>query len=118
MELHEVKDELLRDFKKELDKIDFCNYNPASREFMSPLSIGLLWKVLCDIDNHDDIDEEIDGARKYVKLHKETGNPSYGVMANDELKHANMLIAIHKQEHPEKDYDYYSEEISEISRNM
>lgn len=98
-------DEVLNDFKTALKNIDFSSYNPNSSEFLTALNLGLMWNILCEmndcgesstpISEHksvDDIDEELSGAKKYLQKYSETQDSTYREMASDELKHANFLI--------------------------
>lgn len=94
MELHDIKKELEKDFKSEVSKIDFCNYDPSSREFMAPLSIGMMLMVL-DADKEDNpVEDEVMDAMKYAKKYKNTGRSEYKVLASDELRHASILSSI------------------------
>ena len=43
----------------------------------------------------DDVEEELDGAKKYMDMFYETGDSSFRDMAKDELKHAGILIKKH-----------------------
>ena len=116
MELTESKKELEHDFIKCLKDVDFKNYNPYSRSFMEALFIGQMWELICRLGNHvgstdeesdmqehataassvqkkhEDILEEIDGARKYLKMANTTGDSVYKGMASDELRHAEILM--------------------------
>lgn len=114
MELHEIKKELEKDFKNEVSKIDFCNYNPASREFMSPLSIGMMIMVLDEAEKTESpIEEEIDGAREYAHQFKKTGRAEYRSMASDELRHASILASLHN-----KDISEYDTEMEEVRQML
>ena len=88
----ERTEELEKDFREALSHIDFKKYDPYSREFMKALFIGQMWSIVCCLDCDDDVEEELDGARKYMGLYKMTGDNSYKEMAGDELKHAGILI--------------------------
>lgn len=48
-----VKNELKQDFEKCLDKLDFANYDPASTTFMHPLSIGLMWHLIHEMEKSE-----------------------------------------------------------------
>lgn len=87
--------ELRSDFKKCLEHIDFEQYDPYSRPFMRALFIGQMYMCLNTLENSDDIEEELDGARKYWLMFQETGDVSYKEMAQDELRHAGILIKKH-----------------------
>ena len=86
--------ELEKDFKKAVSKIDFSRYDPYSREFMKPLFIGQLILAMKSVYD-DDVEEEIDGARKYWQTYLETDDTAYKDMASDELRHAGILIKKH-----------------------
>lgn len=86
--------ELEKDFKKAVSKIDFSRYDPYSREFMKPLFIGQLILAIKSVYD-DDVEEEIDGARKYWQTYLETDDAAYREMAQDELRHAGILIKKH-----------------------
>ena len=87
--------ELKHDFKESLEHVDFKKYDPYSREFMKALFIGQMYmaaKRLCD---DDDVEEELDGAKKYISEYLDNGDSAYKEMARDELKHAGILIKEH-----------------------
>lgn len=113
-----VEDEVLNDFHQSLCHIDFDSYNPRSPEFVNALNIGLMWKILKDMEvpavkEEDDVQEEIDGAKKYMEMYKETKEPVYKTMAGDELRHAEILL---NQEHdmPSKKKEEYKADISNL----
>lgn len=101
-----IKDEVLNDFKTALKSVDFSSYNPNSSEFLTALNLGLMWNILCEMNDDggestpttfdhksvDSIDEEISGAKKYLQKFSETQDSVFKEMANDELKHASILI--------------------------
>lgn len=92
--------ELETDLWNALEKIDFMEYDPYSREFMKALFIGQMWCVLCklkcsDGSKSDEVAEELEGAEKYLADWKSTGDMQYKEMASDELKHAGILIKKH-----------------------
>lgn len=86
--------ELENDFKKAVKHIDFKQYDPYSREVMKALFIGQLYLAMKAIYN-DDIHEELDGARKYWESYLKTNDSAYKDMAQDELRHAGILIKKH-----------------------
>ena len=93
---------LEKDFAESLAAIDFNSpYDPYSREFMKPLFIGMLLTAIKM--NENDVEEELDGARKYIDLFNETGDVQYREMAHDELKHAGILIKKHLAKADEKE---------------
>lgn len=92
-----IKEEVDNDFKSSLSKIDFTSYNPLSNEFVSALYIGLMSDLLNDEKEQiktdkDDIQEELFDAKKYLQKYIDTGDESYKIMAEDEIKHAGILI--------------------------
>ena len=131
-----IKDEVFNDFKIALDKIDFTNYNPNSIEFVTAMNLGLMWNILNEMmecgetpeirtveyKSADDIDEEINGAKKYLQKYSETGDSNYKEMAGDELKHATILIKKAYSKLPSGDEKIklksYEDEIKKISEMM
>jgi hypothetical protein len=90
--MKEALKELRKDFKECLDGIDFKQYDPYSKKFMTAGFIGQMWflvKMLCE---DDEVEEELDGAKKYMARYEDTGDTSFREMAKDELKHAGILI--------------------------
>lgn len=100
-----IKNEVLNDFKTALKSVDFSSYNPNSSEFLTALNLGLMWNILCEMNDDsestpttsdhksvDNIDEEISDAKKYLQKFSETQDSVFKEMANDELKHASILI--------------------------
>lgn len=99
-----IKDELMKDFKESLAKIDFSFYNPKSNEFETTLFIGLMLMVLDEMwedkgigvdssyKSEDEISDEIYGAKKYLQRYMDTNDETFKSMASDELKHASYLI--------------------------
>lgn len=89
-----VIETLEEDFKKALSVIDFEQpYDPYSKDFMKPLFIGMLLTAMKM--NEDDVEEELDGARKYWKMYEDSGDVQFKEMAHDELRHAGILIKKH-----------------------
>ena len=131
-----IKDEVFNDFKIALDKIDFTNYNPNSIEFVTAMNLGLMWNILNEMmecgettetrtveyKSADDIDEEINGAKKYLQKYSETGDSNYKEMSGDELKHATILIKKAYSKLPSGDEKIklksYEDEIKKISEMM
>lgn len=118
-----MENEILNDFKKSLEKIDFNSYNPNSTEFKTALFLGLMWKVLSEISEEDDdeISEELKGSKKYLQKYLDTNDSQYRKMAEDELNHANFLIKkenskmlSNEQKSKLKHYQNVSEQIKEI----
>ena len=101
-----TKDEVLKDFKESLSRIDFSRYNPKSSEFETALYTGLMWMLMDECDEggvdvlsvaveeepSDGISEELHDARKYLQKYIDTRDASYKDMASDELKHAGILL--------------------------
>jgi len=92
--MKEALKELEKDFKDSVKNIDFTRYDPYSREIMKPLFIGQLYLAMKEI-YEDDVAEELDGAKKYWGAYLETKDASYKDMAQDELRHAGILIKKH-----------------------
>lgn len=87
--------ELEKDFKEMLSCIDFKHYDPYSKLFMRVLFTGQMYMCVKSLEMEDDVEEELDGAKKYMLKFLETDNEIYKEMAKDELKHAGNLIKIH-----------------------
>ena len=100
-----VKDEVMKDFKDSVSKIDFTKYNPKSNEFETALFTGLMWMILNEAqegdlkiesnhedETHDEVSDEIHGAKKYLQRYIDTKDENYKKMARDELDHASFLI--------------------------
>lgn len=87
-------EELKKDFHEALSHIDFSEaYDPYSKQFMKALFIGQLLVAVKEME--DDVEEEMDGARKYWETYLETNDIQYKEMAGDELRHAGILIKKH-----------------------
>lgn len=100
--------EVYSDFKNSLSKIDFNSYNPNSPEFISALNIGLMWYILKEMGedkvekmmpmgesekaDKTDIEDELYGAKKNFQKFLDSGDVTYKNMAEDELRHAEILI--------------------------
>ena len=96
-----IKCELKKDFQELLGNIDFNSYNPNSQEFKNALNIGLMLHIIPDeVEKHneieniekDEISEELAGAKKYLQKYIDSNDSIFQQMANDELKHAEILI--------------------------
>ncbi len=87
--------ELRKDFKGALSDIDFTKYDPFSKGFMKASFIGQMWFLLKTFCEDDDVEEELDGAEKYMDKFMETGDAQFRDMAKDELRHAGILIKKH-----------------------
>lgn len=86
-------DVLKEDFKEALSKIDFeKEYDPYDKFVMKATLLGALWRSVKELESDDDVDEELDGARKYWRVFLESGDQQYRDMAADELRHAGILI--------------------------
>lgn len=84
--------ETLSDFKTALGKINFKSYDPCSKGFREAVNIGLMWHLLETLEEKDPVEEELAGAEKYFHDYKTTGDATYKAMAEDELRHAEILI--------------------------
>ena len=111
---------LREDFKQALSQIDFTKkYDPYSRSFMKALFIGQLL-MACE-QMEDDVEEELDDAKKYWNTYLETNDSQYNDMAHDELRHAGILIKKHiaKADESEKKYlNGLEEERQELLKAM
>lgn len=89
-------DVLKNDFDSALSCFDFSKgYNPLDHRFLSTLAAGLMYLAIKTTKADDDVSEELSGAEKYFELYKQTSDNSYKEMANDELRHAGVLIKKH-----------------------
>ena len=126
-----IKCELKKDFQELLENIDFNSYNPNSQEFKNALNIGLMLHIIPDkVEKHneieniekDEISEELADAKKYLQKYLDSNDIVFQQMANDELKHAEILIkkAYSKLPNAEEKtkLKYYEDEISQIKSNI
>ena len=126
-----IKCELKKDFQELLENIDFNSYNPNSQEFKNALNIGLMLHIIPDeVEKHNEIEniekdeiyEELAGAKKYLQKYLDSNDIVFQQMANDELKHAEILIkkAYSKLPNAEEKtkLKYYEDEISQIKSNI
>lgn len=126
-----IKCELKKDFQELLGNIDFNSYNPNSQEFKNALNIGLMLHIIPDgIEKHneieniekDEISEELADAKKYLQKYLDSNDSIFQQMANDELKHAEILIkkAYSKLPNAEEKTKLksYEDEISQIKSNI
>ena len=126
-----IKCELKKDFQELLENIDFNSYNPNSQEFKNALNIGLMLHIIPDkVEKHNEIEniekdeifEELAGAKKYLQKYIHSNDIVFQQMANDELKHAEILIkkAYSKLPNAEEKtkLKYYEDEISQIKSNI
>lgn len=97
-------EELKKDFREALSHIDFDSYDPYSRPYMKALFIGQLLMAVKEME--DDVDEELDGARKYWNTYLVTNDVQYKEMAHDELRHAGILIKKHLAVADEHEKEY------------
>jgi lysyl-tRNA synthetase class I len=89
----DIKSELKNDFDSAISNIDFSNYNPNSKEFMTALFVGAMLHLIDeDEDSDDEIDDELHSAKKYLNRYIENKDLSFKEMVKDELKHAETLI--------------------------
>ena len=126
-----IKCELKKDFQELLENIDFNSYNPNSQEFKNALNIGLMLHIIPDevekykeIENieKDEISEELADAKKYLQKYIDSNDSIFQQMANDELKHAEILIKkayskLPKAEEKTK-LKSYEDEINQIKSNI
>lgn len=101
--------ELRKDFKDILSKIDFHEYDPYSKKFMTAGFIGQMWFLVKSLIEDDDVEEELDGARTYLEKYLETNDVQYRDMAKDELRHAGILIKKHSEWADEKEQEILDE---------
>lgn len=127
-----IKCELKKDFQELLGNIDFNSYNPNSQEFKNALNIGLMLHIIPDeiekhneienIEKHNEISEELADAKKYLQKYLDSNDSIFQQMANDELKHAEILIkkAYSKLPNAEEKTKLksYEDEISQIKSNI
>ena len=126
-----IKCELKKDFQELLENIDFNSYNPNSQEFKNALNIGLMLHIIPDeVEKHneieniekDEISEELAGAKKYLQKYLDSNDIVFQQMANDELKHAEILIkkAYSKLPNAEEKtkLKYYEDEITQIKSHI
>ena len=95
-------EELKKDFKQAVSEVDFKNYDPYSRVFMKPLFIGQLLMAMKSVYDENDVEEELLGAEDYINRYLASGDSAYKDMANDELRHAGILIKKHNATADEK----------------
>ncbi len=100
-------EELEKDFKEVLSEIDFKKYDPFSKVFMKAIFIGQMWSLLKCLE--DDVEDELDGAEKYLNEYLESGESAYREMARDELKHAGILIKKHYENADSKERTHLEE---------
>ena len=126
-----IKCELKKDFQELLENIDFNSYNPNSQEFKNALNIGLMLHIIPDeVEKHneieniekDEISEELADAKKYLQKYIDSNDSIFQQMANDELKHAEILIkkAYSKLPNAEEKTKLksYEDEINQIKSNI
>ena len=123
-----IKCELKKDFQELLENINFNSYNPNSQEFKNALNIGLMLHIIPDeVEKNngiekDEISEELAGAKKYLQKYIDSNDSIFQQMANDELKHAEILIkkAYSKLPNAEEKTKLksYEDEINQIKSNI
>ena len=123
-----IKCELKKDFQELLENIDFNSYNPSSQEFKNALNIGLMLHIIPDeVEKNngiekDEISEELAGAKKYLQKYLDSNDSIFQQMANDELKHAEILIKKAYSKLPNSEektkLKSYEDEISQIKSNI
>jgi hypothetical protein len=126
--MQEIEKESMHDFKHLMEQIDFSAYSPYSKDFMTALFVGQMWDLIRHLNKcmaaagteshaeddatghkgsakkYADIEEELEGAKKYIKMSEDTGDAQYKSMASDELRHADILLkkALSKNPVPEE----------------
>ena len=85
-------EELEKDFKTLVDRINFERYDPLDPNFMKAAVIALMWFAGRKILGEDDISDELEDAEKYMMMYMETSDAQYKDMAGDEARHAGILI--------------------------
>lgn len=97
-------EEVKKDFLDSLEKINFSAYNPNSSEFMDALRIGIMWHLLCEVDDccektesetlkaDDEIADKIMSAKKHLQKFIDTEDISFKEISEDELRHAEILV--------------------------
>ena len=102
------------------DKVDkyFCKCESLGTR--DKFSIEIMEKV--EPMNEDEISEELAGAKKYLQKHLDSNDIVFQQMANDELKHAEILIkkAYSKLPNAEEKTKLksYEDEINQIKSNI
>lgn len=93
-----------KDFLDSLDRINFSAYNPNSSEFMDALRIGIMWHLLCEVDDccekaesetikaDDEIADKILSAKRHFQKYIDTDDVSFKEISEDELRHAGILV--------------------------
>lgn len=102
----ELVDELEKDFRHLLSLLELSHgYDPMNPSFIRTMFVGEMWQLSKKlVGQESDVEEEISGAAKYLSLYKETGESSYKEMAEDELRHAGILIKLHMARTSDADY--------------
>ena len=111
--------ELRKDFKETLSHIDFKEYDPYSKKFMTASFVGQMWFLVKSLMDDDDVEEEIEGARTYFEKYLESNDAQYRDMAKDELRHAGILIKKHSEwadDEKKKTLEKHEEERQELMK--
>ena len=117
--MKEAVKELRKDFKESLSHIDFNEYDPYSKKFMTAGFVGQMWFLVKSLMEDDDVEEELDGARTYLEKYLETNDTQYRDMAKDELRHAGILIKKHSEwadDEKQKVLEKHEEERQELMK--
>ena len=117
--MKEAVKELRKDFKESLSHIDFNEYDPYSKKFMTAGFVGQMWFLVKSLMEDDDVEEELDGARTYLEKYLETNDAQYRDMAKDELRHAGILIKKHSEwadDEKQKVLEKHEEERQELMK--
>lgn len=113
-----LQEELKKDFSKALDKINIDCYSPFSTKFMEALFIGQMLQSIKLLDEYADIDEELSSANEYFEKYQETKDVSFKEMANDELRHASILIKRMQAKSPSEKLSAYEKERLELQKEF
>lgn len=91
-----IKKELEKDFNKCVKEINAEYYNPLSKAFVKTVLIGQMIELSKYINNEssfiEDVEEELEGAEKYLEYYDASNDVSFKDMALEELRHAGILI--------------------------
>lgn len=92
-------EEVRADFVEAVGKVDFSSYDPFSSSFDSALRIGLMWRILKEMDKSapeevspDEIAVQIEQAKRLLQKSIDTGDPAYKTAASDALKSAGIQL--------------------------
>ena len=143
MDVNAIENEVFQDFKSSLEKINFQAYSPTSVDFINALFTGVMWKLIKQLESdepeevinedskkeyeseeieQDEISEEISGAKKYFQKYTDSGDELFKSMAQDEIRHAEILIKKAYSRLPnateKSKLKGYEEQLKDISEQM